>query len=395
MLFTTLQILGWLIVGALIFLVAATIGFDFGAGILSKFVGKTDYEKRAVINAVAPTWDGNQVWFITAGGALFAIWPQVYASSFSGLYIAILLVLWGLFLRPVAFEYRKKIDSQTWRTTWDWMLLLGSAIPIIVMGVAIGNLYLGLPIAYDDTARLIYGEITNGQYQSMWYTLVMLLTPFAILFGIFALVMVLMHGSAYCAMRTDGVLRQRFKKILKTCASLYILLFIVAAIWLLFKQGYQWTPTDKLTHYSDAMLHPWTSAIVSRDNSWYANFALHPWMIIAPLLALIAALLVLRFNAKNRDVAAFFASMASILGAVFTVGFTLFPFIMPSSTNGQFSLTIYNASSSQLSLIGIEIAAVILLPIIFTYTLFVYRKMWAKGRRISAEEVQQHSHEMY
>ncbi|MBK2105686.1 cytochrome d ubiquinol oxidase subunit II [Francisella philomiragia] len=398
MLLDVLQIISWLVVGVLIFLVAATVGFDFGVGILAKFVGKDDYEKRAIINTVGPTWDGSQVWFITAGGAIFAIWPQVYATSFSGLYIAILLVLWGLFLRPPAFEYRKKIDNPTWKNFWDWMLLLGSVIPIVVMGVAVGNLYLGFPISYDDTARLIYGTVTDGQYQSMWVTLIHLLTPFALLFGIFALNMSLMHGSAYAKLRTDGVLRDRFRKITNVTATIYLVLFVVAGIWIALIPGYQYSTGASCTYASEALQHPFSAGVITSDHSWYYNFtqAKTIWMWFAPILAFVGALLVIKFNNKDKDGAAFIASMASLLGAVLTVGFALFPFIMVSNVgNFQYSLTVFNASSSQTSLIGILCAAVIILPIIFSYTFFVYKKMWANGRRVSAEEVKANSHELY
>ncbi|MCL4110904.1 UNVERIFIED_CONTAM: hypothetical protein GTU68_030096 [Idotea baltica] len=381
-----LQILSWLVVGVLIFLVAGTVGFDFGVGILAKFVGKNDYEKRAIINTIAPTWDGSQVWFIAAGGAIFAIWPQVYATSFSGLYIAILVVLWGLFLRPPALEYRKKIDSPKWRNFWDWMLVLGSIIPMVVMGVAVGNLFLGFPISYDDTSRLIYGV-----------TLIYLLTPFALLFGVFALVMALMHGSAYAKLRTKGVLRDRFRSITTVMTSVYILLFIIAGIWIAFIPGYQYTPSADLVNMSDTLHHPFTSGAVSMDYSWYYNFChAHIWMWFAPILTVVCAGLVIKFNKQDKDGLAFLSSMVSILCAVLTVGFALFPFIMVSTVGDHlFSLTVYNSSSSQTSLVGILCAAVIILPIIFSYTFFVYKKMWANGRRISAEEVKDNSHDMY
>lgn len=397
MLLDVLQIISWLVVGVLIFLVAATVGFDFGIGILAKFVGKDNYEKRAIINTVGPTWDGSQVWFITAGGALFAIWPQVYATSFSGLYIAILAVLWGLFLRPPAFEYRKKIDSDKWRNFWDWMLVLGSIIPIVVMGVAVGNLYLGFPISYDDTARLVYGTVTNGQYQSMWVTLLNLLTPFALLFGVFALNMSLMHGSTYGKLRTEGVLRDRFKKISNITTVIYIVLFIVAAIWISFIPGYQYTTDPAFAHASNALNHAFTAGTITTDYSWFYNFNhAHIWMWFAPILAVAAAIFVIVFNSKDKDGSAFLASLASLFGAVLTVGFALFPFIMVSNVGDyKYSLTIFNASSSQTSLIGILVAAVIILPIVFSYTFFVYKKMWANGRRTSAAEIKANSHEMY
>ena len=397
MLLDVLQVISWLVVGSLLFLVAATAGSDFGVGILSKFVGKTNDEKRAIINVVAPTWDGSQVWLVIAGGVLFAVWPQVYATSFSGLYIAILLVLWGLFLRPPAFEYRKKVDNVKWRATWDWALLLGSIIPMVVMGVAVGNLFVGFPIAYDDTARLIYGEVVNGQYQSMWVTLIDLLNPFALLFGVFALALAIMHGSTYCKLRTAGILRDKFRKVTNVMAIVYIALFVIAAIWLIFIPGYQYTPNANLVNMSDTLNHPFSSAVISTEHSWYYNFCqAHIWMWIAPIMAIVGALMVICFNSRDKDWSAFLASQMSVLGSVFTVGFALFPFVMVSTSGShEYSLTIWNASSSETSLIGVLIASAILLPIIFSYTFFVYYKMWANGRRISAEDVKANSHDMY
>jgi cytochrome d ubiquinol oxidase subunit II len=266
------------------------------------------------------------------------------------------------------------------------------------MGVAIGNLFLGFPISYDDTMRLTYGTVSNGDYQSMWVTLIHLLTPFALLFGVFALVMALMQGSAYAKLRTSGVVRDRLKAISTITAVVYIVLFVLAGIWLLFIPGFQYTPSANLVHMSDTLNHPFTSAVVSRDHSWFFNFTQLStiWMWIAPILAVGGAILVIKLNKQDRDGCAVIASTASIFGAVLTFGFALFPFVMPSTVGtGEFSLTVWNASSSQTSLTGILIAAVIILPIIFTYTLFVYKKMWANGRRISADDVKAHSHDMY
>lgn len=393
MLLTTLQILGWLAVGLSIFFVAATAGFDFGAGILSKFVGKTDDEKRTIINAVAPTWDGNQVWFIIAGGLLFAVFPQVYASSFSGLYFAILLVLWALFLRPVAFEYRHKIDSDKWRGWWDWMLLMGSLLPVLVMGVAVGNIYLGFPIQYDETARLIYGSVVDGGYSSMWYNLVMLLTPFALYFGIFAVVMILMHGAAYCAFRTGGVVRQRCQKLVRVFSVLFFLMFLGAAFWLVWPKGFQWN-AQGLPHFSSALNYPWTSGDFIRQDTWYHNYFQHIWMWIAPIVALMGALTAFSQSGKGNDRGAFVGSVGAVLGSVFTMGFALFPFLMPSYADPKFSLTLFNASSSTASLVAIEIVAAIMFPVICMYTYYVYSKMW-KDRRITPEEVQEKAHELY
>lgn len=395
--YSVVQLLGWIAVGAIMFLTAATMCFDFGAGMLARFVGKTDEEKRVIINTVAPTWDGNQVWLITAGAGLFAIWPRAYAASFSGMYLGVLLVLWGLFLRPVSFEYRHLQPNGKWKSFWDWGLCLGSFIPILVLGVAVGNLFLGLPFQFDpDTLRFYYGmQGVKGQEPAL-LSLLELLMPFALLIGVFAVIMSLMHGASYCAMRTEGTILERFIKIQKVCAGLFILLFIAAGIWLCFIPGYHWQPAAELTSYSDAVKHPLTgSDIIISTGGWLSNYAYHPWMIIAPILGFLGAILVIIFSNKRQFVLAFSSSVLAVAGAVFTMGFSLFPFVMPSSLSPEQSLVLWNASSSMTSLIGILIVAAIVLPIIFIYTTFVYQKMWGRGVKLSTEEIEQRKHELY
>ena len=396
-LYSVMQLLSWVAVGAIMYLVAATMGFDFGAGMLARFVGKTDNERRAIINVVSPTWDGNQVWLITAGAGLFAIWPRAYAASFSGLYLGILLVLWGLFLRPVAFEFRSKIETEKWRGFWDWMLCLGSFIPILIIGVAVGNLFLGLPFQFDpESLRFFYGaQGVNGPEPALW-SLILLLMPFALLVGVFSVVMSLMHGASYCAMRTDGVLHERFKKITKVCAVLFIVLFAVAGIWLCFIPGFHWAPSAAISSFSDSVNHPLNGAVVTTaTGGWLSNYALYPWMVIAPVLGFVGAFMVIILGGKDKTVGAFCGSLIASFGAVFTMGFSLFPFLMPSTLSPDQSLTLWNASSSLTSLIGILIVALVMLPIIFAYTTFVYKKMWGRDARMNAEEVESRKYELY
>ncbi|WP_119342822.1 cytochrome d ubiquinol oxidase subunit II [Facilibium subflavum] len=395
-LYSIIQLISWLAVGLIMFLTAATICFDFGAGILARFVGKNENEKRTIINIVAPTWDGNQVWLIIAGAGLFAIWPRVYAGSFSGMYLGILVVLWALFLRPVSFEYRHKIQSVKWTRFWDWMLCLGSFIPILVIGVAVGNLFLGLPFQFDpESLRFYYGAQGVLGQEPAFFSLLGLLMPFALLVGIFAVVLSVMHGASYCAMRTSGVLYHRFVKIQKISAFLFILLFAIAGIWLVFISGYHWQLSAGLTSYSQAIFHPLKGGVVTlTKGGWLTNYSIYPWMIIAPVIGFLGALMVMKFATKH-TVLAFSGSVLACLGSVFTMGFSLFPFIMPSSLSPQQSFVIWNSSSSLTSLIGILIVAIIMLPIIFIYTTFVYKKMWGRGVKLTPEEVQQRSHELY
>lgn len=368
--FSILQFLGWLAVGLLMYFFAATGGFDLGAGMLVPFIGKNDAERRVVINTVGPTWDGNQVWLITAGGAIFAIFPRVYAASFSGFYFGILLVLWSLFLRPVSFEFRSKLESAKWRSFWDWALCVGSFVPSLVIGVAIGNLFVGLPFQVDPISlRFIYGNPNNP---SAFIDLLHLLNPFSLLVGVTCVLMLLQHGAAYLAMRTSGPVLERSKKIVIVSAILLMVSFMAAGIWI-----------------SIGMNH------------WLNNYYAHAWLWIAPILGLLGSLLAIRFitkdakNAKNAVNKAFYASCISLLGILGTMGYALFPYIMVSSTNPSESLLVWNASSSELSLIGILVCAVIMLPIIFYYTTFVYRKIWGRDMKISAHAIEEKQHELY
>ena len=396
-LFGVLQLLSWLAVGTVLFILMATMGFDFGAGMLARFVGKTDNERRAIINVVAPTWDGNQVWLVIAGACLFAIWPRLYAASFSGMYFGVLIVLWALFLRPVAFEYRSKIATAKWRGFWDWMLFIGSLVPILVLGVVIGNLFLGMPFQFDpETLRFFYGaQGVTGSEPALW-SLIMLLTPFALLFGVFAVIMSLMHGAAYCAMRTDGVLHKRFMKIKKVCAVIFIVLFALAGIWLCFISGFHWLPSSAISSFSDSVNHPLNGSVVTlTTGGWLSNYALYPWMIVAPVLGFLGAIMVILLGNKGKSTGAFCASLVALFGAVFTMGFSLFPFLMPSTLSPDQSLTVWNSTSSQLSLAGILIVVLIMVPVIFAYTAFIYKKMWGRDVRMNAEEVESRKHELY
>lgn len=396
--FSTLQLLGWLSVGITMYLFLATAGFDLGGGILVPFSAKTDHERRAVINVMAPTWDGNQVWLVAFGGLLFAVWPRVYAASFSGLYLAVLLVLWSLFLRPVAFEYRSKFQTQKVRYFWDWMLALGSFLTIFALGIAVGNIFLGFPFAFDaETLRFYYGAQANQLVmEPAILSLIKLFSPFAILMGVFTVVLSIMHGCSYILLRTTGHLYQRFVKILKVSTLLFILLFIVISVWLLFLPGYHWNLNATLSNLSQSVDHPVNGAIVTvTTGGWYSNFSNHPWMVLAPALAILGALGIFYYLRKGAEKPLFIMSSLSLLGTVLTLALSIFPFIMPSSLEPDQSLVIWNATSSQVSLIGILIVTVIMIPVIFAYTYFVYKKMWPNNRKITTDEVEANKYVFY
>ena len=221
--YSTLKLIWWLLVGVLLVGFAIMDGHDMGVGTLLPFVGKGDEERRVVINTVGPHWDGNQVWFITGGGAIFAAWPLVYATAFSGFYWAMLAVLWALFFRPVGFDYRSKIHDARWRSTWDWGLFIGGAVPPLIFGVAFGNLLQGVPFSFDD-------YLVSTYTGSFWQ----LLNPFALLAGVVSSAMITMHGGMYLAHRTEGDIQGRAARAAVGAALVMVVAFVAAGLWLRF-----------------------------------------------------------------------------------------------------------------------------------------------------------------
>ncbi len=360
--YETLKLIWWVLVGVLLIGFALTDGFDLGAVILMPFVGKTDSERRVVLNTIGPHWEGNQVWLVTAAGALFAAWPIVYAASFSGFYWAMMLVLFALFARPLGFDYRSKLDNPTWRSRWDWALCLGSFVPSLVFGVAFGNLFLGVPFMLDETMRISYDGGIWG-----------LLNPFGLLAGLVSVAMLNTHGAAWLMMRTDQQVSQRARTATQLFAITYLLTFIGAGLWLwLGIQGYSVTSVIDFNGAIDPL-----SKIVEQNNpGWLGNYTQYPIMRVAPILGIGGAVLALLAATLKRPTLAFLGSSLVITGTLCTAGFALFPFLMPSSIDPASSLTMWDAVSSHKTLGIMFIAAAIFVPIILAYTLWSYIKMW-------------------
>jgi len=367
-----LKLIWWLFVGALLIGFAITDGMDMGVGNLLPFVGRTDDERRLMINTVGPHWDGNQVWLITAGGAIFAAWPAVYAAAFSGFYIAMLLVLFALFFRPVGFDYRSKLGDARWRNAWDWGLFVGGAVPSLVFGVAFGNLLLGVPFHLDELLRAYY---TGSFFE--------LLTPFPLLAGVVSFSLLTMHGGIWIQLRTSGVLTERVKSWILWTGVAAMSAFALAGIWLVIG-------IDGLTIVSqpalDALPNPLAKTVEIIPGAWLANYAAYPLTMAFPALGFIGVILTILLSRAGRPGWGFFTSSLAITGVIMTAGISLFPFIMPSSTDLGSSLTIWDASSSHLTLSVMFWAVVIFLPIIIGYTIWNYRKMWG---RLSIEEMQE------
>jgi cytochrome d ubiquinol oxidase subunit II len=362
--YETLKLIWWLLVGALLIGFAIMDGHDMGVGALLPFVGKNDDERRVVINTVAPHWDGNQVWFITAGGAIFAAWPLVYATAFSGFYWAMMAVLWALFFRPVGFDYRSKVQNATWRNTWDWGLFIGGAIPPIIFGVAFGNLFLGVPFQFDDTLRSTY----TGTFWA-------LLNPFALLAGVLSLSMIVFQGANYLMIRTEGDIYKRVRTASFWSGALTFALFALAGFWLMKDIG-----GYAITSYIDgnALPDPLDKTVVKEVGAWMKNYSLYAWAKWVPITTFIAIVLGMLLSRLHKPGMAFIASSITCAGIIGTAGVSLFPFVMPSSSDPRSSLTIWDSASSQMTLGLMLGATVIFLPLIIVYTSWAYKVMSGK-----------------
>ena len=364
--YETLKLIWWLLVGVLLIGFAIMDGHDMGVGILLNFLGKDDTERRVMINTIAPHWDGNQVWFITAGGAIFAAWPFVYATAFSGLYWAMLLVLFALFFRPVGFEYRSKLPSPTWRQSWDWGLFAGSAIPALVFGVAFGNLFLGVPFRLDETMRSFYSG-------SFWA----LLNPFALLVGITSLMLLTLQGATFLAHRTEGDLQARAKKTASIVAIVLLVAFSLAGFWVSRIDGYV---IDSIADIG-ASINPLMKEVSRAPGAWFANYDKTPILWLIPALAYLGGLLVIVCVRAGWTLLAFVGSSLACVSVILTAGVALFPFVLPSSEMPKASLTAWDATSSHFTLNVMFWVALIFTPLVVAYTGWAYRVMSGKVTR--------------
>jgi cytochrome bd ubiquinol oxidase subunit II len=361
--YEVLRFIWWLLIGVLCIGFAVTDGFDMGVGILSNVIGKTDTERRVMINSIAPHWDGNQVWLITAGGALFAAWPLVYATAFSGFYFAMVLTLAALWLRPLGFDYRSKIESPKWRNTWDRAIFVGSFVPPVIFGVAFGNLLQGVPFVLSDLMVPSYKGTFLG-----------LLNPFALLCGIVSLMMIVTQGATYLQMKTTDALHERSRYVASITAVITAVCFAVAGVWAQSIEGY--VITSEIIKNGPS--NPLTKEVIRETGALFANFDAYPLLWIAPILAVVMPLLTVVASRANRAGFAFLTSSLTMVGVILTFGFALFPFIMPSSLVPSNSLTMWDSTSSELTLNIMTGVAFVMVPIILAYTSWCYYKMFGR-----------------
>jgi len=376
--YATLKVIWWLFVGVLLVGFAILDGFDLGVGTLLPFVGRTDDERRVVINSIGPTWEGNQVWFVTAGGALFAAWPLVYAAAFSGFYVALILTLFTLFFRPVGFDYRGKVADPRWRTVWDWGLFAGGAVPALIFGVAFGNLLQGVPFHFDTDQRVFYTGSFFG-----------LLNPFALVSGVVSLAMLVMHGAIYLQLRTDAAVQARAAAAARVAGLVFIAAFAAAGIWIATGiEGYRVMTMPS----ADASFVPLAKTVERAAGAWLTNYRIQPWTIAAPVAAFGAAAFALVASGLRRAGIALVLSSVAVAAVIFTAGLAMFPFVMPSSSDPASSLTVWDSVSSRRTLQIMFWVVLLFLPIILAYTTWVYRVM--RGT-ITTRHVQDAKHTLY
>ncbi|TCQ77954.1 cytochrome bd-I ubiquinol oxidase subunit 2 apoprotein [Ochrobactrum sp. BH3] len=376
--YETLRIIWWVLLGVLLIAFAAMDGFDLGVGILLPFAGRTDVERRIVINTIGPVWEGNQVWLILGGGAIFAAWPPLYAVSFSGFYLAMFLILFALILRPVGFKFRSKRDSVAWRTGWDWALFIGGFVPSLIFGVAVGNVLQGVPFRFNDDLQIFYDGTFFG-----------LLNPFALLCGVLSVAMMTMLGASWLVLKTTGEVQARARSYGSIAALLTTVLYVVAGIisWF-WVSGYAITSTV----VTGGPSNPLRKAVELDHGAWFVNYMNYPVLLIAPALGILGPLLLFIMLRSKREVTPILVGQLSVFGIIASVGVSMFPFILPSSIDPRSSLTVWDASSSHMTLFIMLVVTLIFLPLIVAYTSWVYKVLWGKVDKEMIEDESNHAY---
>jgi len=331
-----LQVIWYLLIGVLIAGYAILDGFDLGVGVLSPFVAKNDRERRLLLNAIGPFWDGNEVWLLTAGGALFAAFPHVYATVFSGFYLALMLVLFALIVRAVSFEFRSKIEDAGWRKAWDGAFFVASLLPALLTGVALGNVLRGVPVD------------AQMEYAGTFFTL---LNPFSLLVGLTGLAMFVTHGALWLSMKTDGEVAARARKWGKGAWLAWIVLIVSTTLVGIFD-----VPAA------------------------FANYAQTPLAWLIPALAVVFLVLTRVNLNRGQSGRAFLFSALSIASLIGVVGAANFPYMLRARPAAEYGLTIYMASASKNTLTAMLVIALIGIPLVIAYTIYVYRVFRGKAR---------------
>jgi cytochrome bd ubiquinol oxidase subunit II len=364
-LYAVLQGVWWLLLGVLLLGLAVMVGMDMGVGTILRYVGRNDGERRVALNIIGPHWDGNQVWFILGGGAVFAAFPLIYATAFSGFYVVMLLLLWSMILRPLGFEYRSKLPSAGWRNAWDWALFVSGLVPMVVFGAAIGNLFSGVPFHFSWNLTSTY----TGSFLA-------LLNPFAILCGLLSASLSVCMGAATVMNGATDAIYERARTLARVGAVLAIALFAIGGFWVRGMSGYVLAASPG----AGVPQTPLQQSVTMADGAWLANFQAHPVLWLVPVLGFAGMLLGLFAVQARRSHLAWWLGALAWLGVLGTAGVALFPFLLPSSSVPGQSLTVWNASSSRLTLTWMLGFAAVFVPLVLWYTSWAFYVMRGKVR---------------
>lgn len=377
--YATLKLIWW---GLVLFMMVGFIvmdGFDLGIAMLLPLVSKDDEDRRLVINSVGPVWEGNQVWLIAGAGALFAAWPLVYAAAFSALYVPFMFLLFGLFLRPVGFDYRSKLADPVWRRWWDRALVAGGLLPTLVLAAAIALVMQGLPFRFDSALRLHYGPFDWhwGWLASVVATGVSLL---------------LLHGASFLQAKVEGTPALRARGLAILLATLVTLCYLLAGWHLLDLPGYQLTGLAGQPFDPNAAISPLMKGVIPQSSGWLGNYFDYPLLWLVPLVGALAPLAsgIAAWLEKGR--LALLASGLACAAMLCSVAIALFPFVLPSSLDPASSLTLWDGTSSYKTLAIMFGIVLVLMPINLGYTGWVYRVVRGK---LDRARIKRDSHQLY
>jgi len=369
-----LKVVWWLLLGVLLMGLAIMVGMDMGVGTILRYVGRTDTERRVALNIVGPHWEGNQVWFILGGGAIFAAWPWVYATAFSGFYVVMLLLLWSMIMRPLGFEYRSKLASPQWRNAWDWTLFVSGFLPMLVFGAAIGNILNGVPFHFSWNLTSTYtGSFIN------------LFNPFAILCGALSVAMSVYMGAVTIMNGGEGAIHDRARKLAVWAGLIAVVLFTIGGIWTSMMQGYH-----LISGPDPALAQTPLQQIVERaPGAWLTNFHNHHVLWLIPTVGYLGILVGVLVVRKGGSHFGWWMGALAWIGILGTVGAAMFPFMLPSSTEPSQSLTVWNASSRRYTL-GVMLGfTVVFMPLIIWYTSWAF---WVMRGKVSTQHVESDEH---
>jgi len=369
-----LKVVWWLLLGVLLMGLAIMVGMDMGVGTILRHVGRTDAERRVALNIIGPHWDGNQVWFVLGGGAIFAAWPLVYATAFSGFYVVMLVLLWSMIVRPLGFEYRSKLSSARWRNAWDWALFVSGFVPMLVFGAAIGNILKGVPFHFSWNLTSTY----TGSFLGLF-------NPFAILCGLLSVAMSVYMGAVTIMNGAEGAMHARAQRLAVWSGLVALALFTVGGIWVSMMYGYQ------LVRSPDPGLAqtPLQQTVESAAGVWLGNFRGHPILSLVPIAAYVAVGVGVWAVRRRRSYLAWWLGALGWIGIIGTVGAAMFPFMLPSSSEPSHSLTVWNASSSRHTLVWMLGFTAVFMPLVIWYTGWAF---WVMRGKVSVQHVESDEH---